>query len=101
MKLLTEAILADLPPIGSTDGADDPIVRVKFFTPDSGWTWYATEGGPENGDFIFFGYVVGVCPEWGYFSLSELQEIRGKLGLPVERDLFFEPRPFSQLKKAQ
>jgi Protein of unknown function (DUF2958) len=31
-----------------------------------------------------FGY-----PELGYVSLAELTAIRGKLGLPVERDLHF------------
>ena len=30
------------------------------------------------------------CPELGYVSLSELESVRGRLGLPVERDLGFE-----------
>ena len=50
-----------------------------------GWTWYATEGSPDGNDFVFFGYVQGIEAEWGTFSLSELQSIRGALGLPVER----------------
>jgi len=29
-------------------------------------------------------------PELGYVSLHELAAIRGKLGLPIERDLHFE-----------
>jgi hypothetical protein len=29
-------------------------------------------------------------PELGYVSLFELQSVRGKLGLPIERDLHFE-----------
>jgi hypothetical protein len=28
-------------------------------------------------------------PELGYVSLVELQSVRGKLGLPIERDLHF------------
>jgi hypothetical protein len=28
-------------------------------------------------------------PELGYVSLAELSAVRGKLGLPVERDLHF------------
>lgn len=39
--------------------------------------------------FLFFGYVIGLEAELGYFSLSELEQIRGALGLPVERDLYF------------
>jgi hypothetical protein len=30
------------------------------------------------------------CPELGYVSVMELQSVRGKLGLPVERDRHFE-----------
>src|SRR5437764_12890220 len=76
----------------------DAVAQVKFFTPDAGWTWYASEGSPvdedgyydtdkEKVDFFFFGLVVGQETELGYFALSELQEVRGALGLPVERDL--------------
>jgi hypothetical protein len=63
MKLLTKKVLASLPPLGGQSEATDPITHVKFFTPDSGWTWYATEGSPRGDDFIFFGYVIGVEPE--------------------------------------
>jgi len=68
---------------------------VKFFTPDSNWTWYVTE---FNGDDIFFGFVIGFEPEFGYFSLSELESARGPLGLPIERDLYFEPKSFEELR---
>ena len=99
MQLLTEEVKAALPPLRSQEDNPDPLIRVKFFTPDAGWTWYATEGSPEGGDCIFFGYVVGVEPEWGYFSLAELSSVRGKLGLPVERDRFFRPCPASEITK--
>jgi hypothetical protein len=64
---------------------------VKFFTPDAGWTWYATEGSAEGMDFVFFGYVKGIEAEWGTFSLAELAGVRGALGLPVERDQHLAP----------
>ena len=47
--------------------------------------------------FRFFGYVVGMEAEWGYFLLSELQAVRGGLGLPIERDLYFTPQPISAI----
>ena len=37
----------------------------------------------------------GIEVELGYFALSELQSIRGKFGLPVERDLYFQPTRLS------
>lgn len=104
MNLLTEEIRKQLPPLysGEEKGLDDAIAVVKFFTPDSGWTWYATEGSPvdEAGyydtdkpqvDYLFFGLVDGFEREFGYFRLSELESIRGPLGLPIERDRFWTP----------
>ena len=99
MKLLTTEILKALPPLGSQEDVADPIAYVKFFSPDAGWTWYATEGEPEGDDFLFFGYVIGHESEWGHFSMSELESFLGALGLPVERDRFFTPRPASTLTR--
>lgn len=71
------------------------LARVKFFTPDSHWTWYASEFDEED---LFFGLVIGDFAELGYFSLSELQSVRGPLGLPVERALHFKPTALEVLK---
>ena len=57
--------------------------------PWTGWTWFVTEGSQEDDDFIFFGYVIGPEAEWGYFSLCELEAVRGPGGLCIERDLYF------------
>lgn len=96
MKLLTKEILKRLPPLGATDHQKDPIVQVKFFTPDAQWTWYAYEFDSKD---TFFGYVKGIENELGTFSLKEIQELRGALGLPVERDKFFKPCPLSEVMK--
>ena len=55
MQLLTDELRQQLPPLYAQEHVADPVVHVKFFTPDSSWTWYATEGSPEGDDFIFFG----------------------------------------------
>ena len=73
----------------------DALAQVKFFTPDSNWTWYSSE---FDGTDILFGLVVGMEIEFGYFSLSELQSVRGPLGLPIERDLYFEPKSLRELR---
>jgi hypothetical protein len=97
MKLLSAELRASLPPLYAQEKVPDPIVHCKFFTPDSQWTWYVTEGSEDDGDFRFFGFVCGLDDEWGYFVLSELESARGPLGLPIERDLYFEPGPFSKV----
>jgi len=41
--------------------------------------------------------VSGIEVELGYFSLKELQEVRGPLGLSIERDLYYEPKSLREL----
>jgi hypothetical protein len=69
---------------------------VKFFTPDSNWTWYGSEYDPTSQ--VLFGLVIGFEAEFGYFSLEELEEIRGPLGLPIERDEHFKPASLGELR---
>ena len=96
MKLLTKANLKALPAQGSTIGQGmDAIAQVKFFTPDSFWTWYAVEYNPECK--LFYGLVDGFEKEVGYWGLEELETAKGPLGLKIERDLYFNPTPLREL----
>ena len=88
MKLLPKALRRSLPPLGSTDGKPDAWAKVKLFTPDGAWTWYVVE---FDGTDICYGLVDGFELEFGTFSLRELASVRGQLGLPIERDLWFTP----------
>ncbi len=98
MKLMTDALRAQLPNLGDTEGIPltSKVAYVKYFTPDSNWTWYACE---FDGQDTFFGYVQGMDSEWGYFSLEELSWVRGPLGLSIERDLSFTPQPIAPYLK--
>jgi hypothetical protein len=70
----------------------DFLPVVKLFTPDAGCTWLLTEIDPEDPDIAFGLCDLGMgCPELGSVSLSELESVRGRLGLPIERDLHFAP----------
>lgn len=72
------------------DSQTDHFPVVKLFTPDSQCTWLLTELDADE-DTLF-----GLCdtgqgfPELGCVSLSELQTVRGRFGLHVERDLHFK-----------
>src|SRR5262245_40271130 len=87
MELLPKELRDTIPRIYSTEKDEDPIVRVKFFTPWSIWSWFVLEGLDEDGDYLMFGHVEGPACELGYFHLSELESITGPGGLKVERDL--------------
>jgi hypothetical protein len=94
-NLLPDEIRKQLPLLYSQDGkGGKAMAHVKFFTPDSNWTWLVTE---FDGEDMFFGLVEGFEKELGYFSLSELENIRGPLGLPIERDLHFKPKPLEEI----
>lgn len=98
MNHLIAALPAQLPPFKAQDGlGGDAVAHVKFFTPDAGWTWYLTEYNPTTCEG--FGLVVGNETELGYFSLIEVGDLRGPLGLPVERDVWFDPTKLRDLKE--
>lgn len=104
MKLLTQEIRKKLPPLyAQEDKGGLAIVYLKMFMPSNSWTWYATEGSAvkdEAGheiDFTFFGLVDGHEKELGYFCLSELESVIGPMGLPIERDLYFKPKPLAEI----
>ena len=89
MQLMTDELRRKLPPLYATEHQGmDALVLVHYFTPDGDWDWYATE---FDGKDLFFGLANGFEAELGYFSLSELEKVRGHLGLPVERDLYWTP----------
>jgi hypothetical protein len=89
MKLMTKRLEKLFPPLYATEGKDPKDIKIiaKFFTPWSNWRWYATEYDPQKR--IFFGYVRGLENELGYFSLDELESVKGPFGLTIERDLYF------------
>ncbi len=87
MKLLTKEIEEQFKKIGSQENIKDPQIVVKFFDPTGSWTWYATEY--DRNTKTFFGLVHGHEKELGYFSLEELESVKGAFGLGIERDEYF------------
>ena len=97
-KLLTADLRKTLPTMGASESAPDVdavVLHAKFFSPygNGRMTWWVAE---FDGDDTFFGVVdLGMGgPEWGYFSLSELEsvDVPGFRGLQaVERDVSFRP----------
>lgn len=95
-KLMTKELTAKMPELYSQDGKGyEAMALVKFFSPYSNWTWYATE---FDGEDTFFGLVDGFEKELGYFSLKELESVTVFGGVPaVERDLYWTPRKLAEV----
>lgn len=93
MDLMADDISERLLANGAAERETDHVPIVKYFDPSGAATWLITEMMPDEPDILF-----GLCdlgmghPELGYVSLSELQSVKGRLGLGIERDLYFEPR---------
>ena len=76
----------------NSQGGIDHQPVVKLFTPDAQATWLLSELYPDDPTIAF-----GLCdlgqgfPEMGDVSITELEALRGPVGLPVEKDLHFTP----------
>ena len=97
MKLLTDMIALDLPPLYSTENTplEDKQVVVRFFNPMGSESWEIYEGSYQEGmdTWLFFGMCdLGMgSPELGYVTLAELESIRLPMGLGIERDISVGP----------
>jgi len=90
MKLFTKAQLEKLHANHQAqDGTKTFDAVVKLFNPTGLGTWYLSELDPETN--VAFGLCCIHEKEYGYVSMEELQDFRGALGLPIERDRWFKP----------
>lgn len=96
MKLLTKAITEKATKQYSqgTDLAQNVVA--KFFNPCGDWTWYLMNIDPDDKDYAW-GIVDGFAVEEGSFSISELEDVKGPLGIGIERDIHFQPRPAKEI----
>jgi hypothetical protein len=98
MDLMPDDIRARLLANGAVPQETDHLPVVKYFDPYGAATWIITELMPAEAEGaepdILFGLCdLGFgCPELGYVSLSELQSVTNRLGLGIERDLYFKAR---------
>ena len=98
MKLLTKELEKRFAKVGSQENEADPIIIAKFFNPTGAGTWYVTEYNPK--EKVFYGYVSifgDHNDEWGSFGLDELESIKGKFGLGIERDKYFGEKRSSEV----
>ncbi len=99
MQLMTKELAEKLPRLYSQEKTADPLLRAKYFHPMSSYTYYVLEYDPGNR--LFFGYADTGDPatsELGYASLDEMEQVV-VMGLGMERDLYFDPIPLSEVKR--
>ena len=101
MSLLTPSQRARLLENGKPHNrSKDHFPVVKLFLPGTGCTWLLTELEEDNIAFGLCDLGLGF-PELGYVSLDELQNLKSRLGLSVERDIYFRAEyPLSIYRRA-
>ena len=100
MKLLTKEIRHKLIANGRTQAKvkgtkaeKDFWPVVKLFYPAGAATWLLTELDFEDEDIAWGLCDLGMgCAEFGTVRISELESFRGRCGLGIERDRFFEAK---------
>lgn len=74
----------------------DKIIHLHFFI--GGCDWYIAEASDE----ILWGFAIlnndYMNAEWGYISLEELKSIKVAGWLEVDLDLYWEPKPASDIE---
>jgi len=78
---------------------EEKVLHMHFFI--GGSDWFYAEYNP--GQRIAFGYAIlnddQQMAEWGYISHDELMEVKNKLGIEVDRDLHWKPKPAREIEK--
>ena len=97
MKLISTELKNTIPSLYAQDGiGENQLAYIKLFTPDANYIWYITEC--DEDENLCFGLITTLEEkELGYFSLDEIREVRGSLGLKVERDISFKPTKLKDL----
>lgn len=91
----TEEDLAKIPKLYSTKAipAEEKIVHMHFFI--DGCDWYIVEY--DHDERLFYGFAIlnsdDENAEWGYISFDELISVRNRLGIEVDHDLHWTPKP--------
>lgn len=84
--------MATWPALYATDGGGplgDKPLQAHYF--QGSMDWYIAEYDPKSKEAFGWADLGLGHGEWGYIQLDDVEEIRGQMGLPIERDLDFKP----------
>ena len=97
--LVSKAVQKQVPALYATDDEllGDRTAYARYFHPMSSYTSYLLEYDPKQK--LGFGLTtMGYEWELGYMSVEEMQSVK-VMGLGIERDIHFRPKPLSQIEE--
>ncbi len=86
LELMRKACKVMEVPLSDDKKDSNKLARVQLFDPTGRWSWFIIDW---DGSDICFGLVEGFEEELGYFSLVELANTKGAMGLGIEIDVNF------------
>ena len=95
MELITEDMKGQIPRLEMAPDSLDPMVGVLFHMPMLDWAWYVLE---FDGKDEVFALEERERAKWGFFSLEELQKLRGPFGVRVQRAQQYRPMRLSEAR---
>ena len=99
MKLMTKELERLIPKLYEEEDTlpADKMIYTHYFHPYGKGDWWVAEYDPI--ERLCFGYASIQGGEWGYFSLDELESLKGFGGINmIERDLSWKPIKFGEIK---
>ncbi|MDX2105622.1 MAG: DUF2958 domain-containing protein [Candidatus Melainabacteria bacterium] len=94
---LNERDRKSLPPLYSQENNRNPKALVHYFDVFSKWHWYAIE---FDGKDLFFGLVLGLEKELGYFTLSDFIELnKTSKKAYIVKDSKFKPQSIKEISR--
>jgi hypothetical protein len=93
----------ELPTYRELPEDDEMVCKVKLFMPAGRWTYYIVAVTEYHGTPVMTGFCLSPhgpdCDEFSDRSLEEFAGVRA-MGLPPERDLYFDPQPLREIRSA-
>ena len=77
---------------------DDTMVFAKLFMPDADWYLWISEYDAREQRVLCYAVLNSdvQMAEWGWQWVDDLQTVRGRMNLPMERDTSFTPKPLHE-----
>jgi hypothetical protein len=77
---------------------DDTLVFAKLFMPDADWYLWISEYDAREQRVLCYAILNSdvQMAEWGWQWVDDLQEVRGRMNLPMERDTSFTLKPLHE-----
>ena len=82
-----------------TTDIEQLLAKIRLFNPGGAGTWWIAAYDPETR--VAFGVAEIAERGLGDIWMPELVEYRGAFGLPIERDLYYEPATLGQICRGE